>query len=831
MLIPGSQNMLLDRLSIRLKLMLLSILPLLLLAAFIIFEGEALYTAKKNSQQTEFIIGLALQLEDVSHEFAIERGLTEQFLASNGRVGQEKTRQQRKTSDQSFDRLGKFISQHQHDLSGLKGIHTKADQLRDLIEIRDAVRKKTDQLSGVHTAFSYYSLVNNQTIGLVDFITTFIRNTTVRRELQHTVEIMWIEERASQSRGALHGVYQKSIATISDYTRIHTFIKKFDHRLELLLNNRSFHTKADLHALTKNLIFMKVNSIQNEFLEQINHLNTIRGPATEQWFSLATQRIASIRTIINKQASYTLNEAQKMAAQSQRRLIVGSIIMFLVIITLLSLSYYIARNISDRIHNINTLLTRSIETDDLSIRIDEQGNDEVAHIAQGINRYISWQKDVVSNIKEISLKQEHLANHDPLTNLANRSLFFSRLTHLTDQLQRHDRHHAILYIDLDFFKQVNDGHGHSIGDRVLQLFSKRLVHSIRKGDTPARIGGDEFAVVLEEITPDKAQLVSQKILDAMKRPFLIDNLRLNVSVSIGMTFFPDEGLQTPNALLQQADKALYDAKNAGRQQYRYFDNTLKREYADNQQLENDLAQAIANEEVFPHFQPQYCLQTQKIIGLEALARWQHPERGFIPPSKFIAVAERLSLITLLTESMIKQVANYLPAFTDIDPELKIAINISGSECSNPHILHLIQDLIKEKNINPKQIELEVTESILIEHPESSIKILTTLSNLGISIAIDDFGTGYSSLSYLTDLPIDILKIDRSFVEGIGVNPQQEIVIQVIIDLAKRLSLKVIAEGVETPAQAEFLAENGCDYGQGYFYSKPLPAQAIAKLWN
>ena len=225
------------------------------------------------------------------------------------------------------------------------------------------------------------------------------------------------------------------------------------------------------------------------------------------------------------------------------------------------------------------------------------------------------------------------------------------------------------------------------------------------------------------------------------------------------------------------------------------------------------------------------MQTQKIIGLEALARWQHPERGFIPPSKFIAVAERLSLITLLTESMIKQVANYLPAFTDIDPELKIAINISGSECSNPHILHLIQDLIKEKNINPKQIELEVTESILIEHPESSIKILTTLSNLGISIAIDDFGTGYSSLSYLTDLPIDILKIDRSFVEGIGVNPQQEIVIQVIIDLAKRLSLKVIAEGVETPAQAEFLAENGCDYGQGYFYSKPLPAQAIAKLWN
>lgn len=831
MLSTDSHNMLLDRLSIRLKLLLLSILPLLLLAAFIILESEALYTTKKSSQQTEFIIGLALQLENVSHEFAKERGLTELFLASGGRVGREKIRRQRKLSDQYFDLLEKFINSHQRDLSGLKGIHTKSDQLRDLIKTRYAVRKKTDQLSGVITAFAYYSLVNNQTIGLVDFITTFITNTTVRGELQHFVEIMWIEERASQSRGALYGVYQKSTASIGDYTRIHTFIKKFDHRLELLLNNRSFHTKADLHALTKNLMFMKVSSIQNKFLEQIDDLNTIQGPTTEHWFSLATQRIVSIRAIINKQASYILNEAQQMAALSQRRLIVGSIIMFLAIMTLISLSYYIARNISDRIHNINTLLTRSIETDDLSIRIDEQGNDEVAHIAQGINRYISWLKDVVGNVKEISLKQEHLANHDPLTNLANRSLFFSRLTHLTDQLHRHDRHHAILYIDLDFFKQVNDSYGHNIGDRVLQLFSKRLVNSIRTGDTPARLGGDEFAVVLEEITPDRARLVSQKVLDAMKRPFLIDNLKLEVSVSIGMTFFPDDEFQTPNALLLQADKALYDAKNSGRQQYRYFDNTLKKEYEENQQLENDLSQAIVSKEVFPHFQPQYCLKTKKIVGLEALARWRHPERGSIPPGKFIAIAERLSLITLLTESMIKQVAGYLPAFTDIDPELKIAINISGSECSNPHILHLIQDLIKEKNINPKQIELEVTETILIEHPESSIKILTALSNLGISIAIDDFGTGYSSLSYLTDLPIDILKIDRSFVEGIGVNPQQEIVIQVIIDLAKRLSLKVIAEGVETAAQAEFLSQNGCDYGQGYFYSKPLPAQEIGKLWS
>ena len=823
--------MLLDRLSIRSKLLLLSILPLLLLAAFIISQGDTLYKEKKSSYQTKFIIELALQLEYFSHEFAIERGLTEQFLASKGMMGRDQIREQRKISDRYFDDLEKFINSRQLDLSNLKGIQTKFYDLRELIKKRNDVRQKIDQLSEKNNGFSYYSLVNNKAIGLIDSITIFVENSNVRRELRHTVEIMWLEEHAGQSRGALHGVYQKRSATFANYTHIHTFINKFDHRLELLLNNRSFHTKADLNALTKTQAFKKVDKIQNNFLKQIDHLKNIQGPSPEHWFSLATQRSAAIDTILEKQALYTQHTAQQVAVESMRFLVIGSIIMIVSVMALISLSYYIAHNISARIHNINTLLTRSIDTNDLSTRIDEQGDDEVTHIAQGINHYISWLKEVVANVKEISLKHEHLANHDTLTNLPNRSLFYSRLTHLTDQLHRHDRHHAILYIDLDFFKRINDGYGHNIGDKVLQLFSKRLVNCIRQSDTPARLGGDEFAVILEEITSEKAQLVSQKILNAMKKPFLIYNFRLDISVSIGMTFFPDVEPQSPTELLQQADKALYDAKKSGRQQYRYFDNALKNAYAENQQLENDLETAIANQEILPHFQPQYCLRTKKIVGLEALARWQHPTRGFIPPVKFIAAAEKLSLITLLTESMIKQVASNLPALTEIDPELKVAINISGSECSNPHILHLIQELIKEKNISPKQIELEVTETMLIEHPESSIKILTTLSNLGISIAIDDFGTGYSSLSYLADLPIDVLKIDRRFVEGIGINPQQEVVVQVIIDLAKRLSLKVIAEGVETQAQAEFLAENGCDYGQGYFYSKPLPAHEIAQLFS
>ena len=302
-----------------------------------------------------------------------------------------------------------------------------------------------------------------------------------------------------------------------------------------------------------------------------------------------------------------------------------------------------------------------------------------------------------------------------------------------------------------------------------------------------------------------------------------------LSVSIGMTLFPNEDINDPKTLLKQADQALYDAKKSGRKQYRHFDNALKKIHEENTLLETELEGAIKGQKISPYFQAQYCLVTNKIIGLEALARWNHPKKGFISPEKFIAYAEKLSLISLLTESIMNQSGIALLSFLKINPTLKISVNISGSECSNPHILHLTEQFISDKKIRPEQIELEVTESVLIEHPESSIEILKSLHNLGVSIAIDDFGTGYSSLNYLTELPIDTLKIDMSFVQGIGINPQQETVIQVIIDLAKRFSLKLIAEGIETPEQAAFLLKNGCDYGQGYLYSKPCSRIDVENL--
>ncbi|MFT7491211.1 MAG: diguanylate cyclase (GGDEF)-like protein [Pseudohongiellaceae bacterium] len=817
--------MFLARFSINLKLLLLLTLPLVVLIVFLSNQGKSLYDTYEDSHQTETIIAFALKLENVAHQHATERGLTEGFLTANGTFSGDEMLQQRKKSDQAVDTLREFIDRHKHSL---QGITINTDKLIDLLRQKDLVRDKVDQFDDNHNAFKYYSLVNKKAIDSIDLLTTFLGEVTLRSELNDIVSMLWLKERAGQSRGALNGVYAKGSASVEVYIDIHTFINDYNNKLEALINKK-YHNKAAIIELAERLFSIQINIIQNNFLNQLDQLDNIQGPVSKRWFALATQRIESIRTLIDEEALYILNQSQQIRVKSQLYLLVGSIVMTAVIVALTLLSYYISLNVSSRIRNINTLLTRSIKNNDLSIKIDEHGDDEITCIAKGINRYINWQKDALNDAKKTSLKHEHSANHDPLTSLANRNLFFSRLTHLTKQLHRYDRHHAILYIDLDFFKKINDKHGHYVGDKVLQLFAQRLVTNIRTGDTAARLGGDEFAVILEEITSEKAQRVSQKLLNEMEKPFLIDKLSLNINISIGMTFFPTEASQDAQALLQQADHALYEAKVSGRQQYRYFDSALKKEYEESIQLENDLENAIKNQAIFPYFQPQYCLKTQKIIGLEALARWQHPEKGFVAPSRFIPLAQRLSLITLLTESIMKQAGTNLLSFIKVVPDLKLAINISGSECSNPHILHLTQQLLTENHLEAKQVELEVTESILIEHAESSIEILTALHDLGVSIAIDNFGAGYSSLGYLTALPIDILKIDMSFVQGIGINRQQEIVIKIIIDLAKKLSLGVLAEGIETQAQADFLIKNGCDYGQGYFYSKPCSAQDIDKL--
>jgi len=833
--------MLFARFSINLKLLFLTALPLLLLSLLLFRESTNLYSIQKHNYQTTLIIEFVSRLAHIAHQHALERGLTARFLGSNGSKGKNKMLQQRKKSDQSVDALKHFINTHHRDL---KNINANVDKLLDLLKLKKLGRAKIDKLISDHDAFGYYSSVNKEVTDTINRLTIFVKyniprtigllsvfvgKNTLNHNLNSMVEIIRLKEHASQSRGALHGVYEKKTATVELYTNAYTYINNFDTTLELLINNSHFHTKAAIVKLSKMVFFTQVSIIENNFLNQSNQLDNVQGPLAGRWFALGTRRIDVINDIFNEQKSYIANESQRLFAESQRYLILGIIIMIALILALIFLSYSIALNISSRIHNINNMLTYNINHNDLTVKIKEYGDDEIDYIAKGISRYINQVKDVFNRIEEISSERKYLANHDPLTKLANRSLFFSRLIYLAEPLNCYARHHAILYIDLDLFKKINDQYGHAVGDKVLEEFAKTLVRQVRTTDTVSRLGGDEFAIILEDITSENACSISQKLLKVMKTPLLVDNLNISISITIGMTFFPQEIYQNPTELLKQADQALYSAKQSGRQQYRCFDKTLQKVYEENKQFEDDLKDAIKNQEIVPHFQPQYCLQTQTMVGLEALARWKHPEKGFIPPNKFIPIAEKLSLMTLLTESMMTQAVTHLLSFIAIEPKLKIAINISASDCLNPYIAQLTKKLIKENHLKPEQIEFEITESVLIEQPDLSIEMLTELHNLGISIAIDDFGTEYSSLSYLTALPIDVLKIDQSFIQGIGLNPQQEIVIEFIIDLAKRLSLSVLAEGIETQTQADFLIENGCNYVQGYFYSKPCSAKDIIKL--
>jgi diguanylate cyclase (GGDEF)-like protein len=556
-----------SRLSISIKLLFLSTLPLILLIALLAHKGKELLDIQTNSYQTVAIIELALKLDHIAHEHAVERGLTAGFLGSDGTTGKDKVVIQRRKSDLTVDELQIFLNANPRIL---QNINANIDQLIGLLKQKNNIREKVDQLSTNSNAFAYYSSLNKKAIDTIDLLITLVTDVNLRSELDNMVVMQWLEERSGQSRGYLNGVYARGSVSIEEYAKIYTYIKDFDRSLATLINNRQFHTKAALTDLSRSSAFTQVNSIQNDFINQYKQLSNIQGPTPEQWFPVATKRIEAIKSLIDEQALYILNQSQQMLAQSQRYLIVGGVIMATIILALISLSYYLARNIISRIRNIDMLLTRSINDSDFTIKIVDDGNDEVTHIAKGINNYMSWLKDLVSNIKETSSEHEHLANHDSLTGLANRNLFFTRLTHLTDQLHRCDRHHAICYIDLDHFKKINDELGHATGDKVLQMCAKRLSQYIRMGDTAARLGGDEFAMILEEINPDQAQAFAQKLLEEMKKPFDIDEQTLNIGISIGITFFPNAESTDPKILLDQADQALYEAKKSGRHQYRCF---------------------------------------------------------------------------------------------------------------------------------------------------------------------------------------------------------------------------------------------------------------------
>jgi diguanylate cyclase (GGDEF)-like protein len=427
-------------------------------------------------------------------------------------------------------------------------------------------------------------------------------------------------------------------------------------------------------------------------------------------------------------------------------------------------------------------------------------------------------------LQENENRLDFLTNYDPLTRLPNRTLLQDRLLHAMAKARRSGKKVAVLLVDLDRFKTINDSLGHDLGDRLLTHVADRLRALVREGDTLARFSGDEFVVVLEEVEELKSVMfVAQKMLGHLSEVITLQNYPLYLTGSIGITLFPNDA-EDLDSLLKYAEVAMYRAKEGGRNAYQFYRPDMNARSRELLLLESSLRQALAQEQLTLFFQPKVELRSGRILGAEALVRWRHPELGMVSPAEFIPLTEETGLIVPIGEWILESACRHLVAWQEAGcPPLRMAVNISGRQFQQPDFVRMVEAILRRTGADADLLELEITESTAMENAEETIRTLTTLKAMGIHLAIDDFGTGHSSLSYLRRFPIDCLKIDRSFVREAAYNPNDAAIAAAIIALARGMSLSVVAEGIETREQMDFLLTQGCDIGQGFLFSRPVPS--------
>ena len=435
----------------------------------------------------------------------------------------------------------------------------------------------------------------------------------------------------------------------------------------------------------------------------------------------------------------------------------------------------------------------------------------------------------VTDRKVAEARVQFLAYYDALTGLHNRTFLRQVLAKALASTRRQDQKTAVLFLDLDRFKIINDSLGHSFGDLLLQQVAERLKRCVREEDTVARVGGDEFLIVLaalESVT--EATIAADRILNGIAAEFLIEDQRLNVTCSIGVSIFPEHGMDG-ETLIKNADAAMYCAKEKGRNTFQFFTEDMNIQVVERLTLENSLRLALQRKELFLVYQPQMEIASGMIVGVEALLRWQHPERGLVPPDKFIRVAESSGLIMPIGEWVLREACSQVRQWQDAGLlVVPVAVNVSAVQFRQGDFLTVIKKVLSETGLSPEYLELELTESTLLSNVNVMFPMLEELRTMGLKLAIDDFGTGYSSLSYLRQFPVSKLKIDRSFVQDVVLNSDDAAITAAIISMAKGLNLKVIAEGVETGAQMAFLRAHQCDEIQGYYFSRPLTADKVAE---
>jgi diguanylate cyclase (GGDEF)-like protein/PAS domain S-box-containing protein len=436
----------------------------------------------------------------------------------------------------------------------------------------------------------------------------------------------------------------------------------------------------------------------------------------------------------------------------------------------------------------------------------------------------------VSAARAKSLEMSHLAQHDALTDLPNRVLFNDRLTQAIALAERQGKQLAVMFVDLDHFKKINDSLGHDVGDKLLRSVAERLKACVRRSDTISRLGGDEFVVLLSQVEhAEDAAISAQKTLRALTAPHLIDGKSLDINVSIGVSTYPIDG-QGAESLMNRADNAMYEAKQRGRNNYQFFRHEMHARLAERQLLEADLRCALGRNEFVLHYQPKLNLQTGQITGVEGLIRWRHPQRGLVYPEHFVPLAEECGLILGIGQWVLVEACRQARAWLDAGiGVVPVSVNVSATEFGAKDFLSGVRAVLIATGVEPQNLELELTESVLMHDAEAAVATLAKMKTMGVQVTIDDFGTGYSSFTYLRRFPVDALKLHQSFVREIATDPRDAAIVSAMINIGTSLKQRTIAEGVETGTQLEFLRLQGCGEGQGYYFSRPAAAERIANL--
>lgn len=520
--------------------------------------------------------------------------------------------------------------------------------------------------------------------------------------------------------------------------------------------------------------------------------------------------------------------------QSSRRLgaFVAGITLLATIIASLLIFTFVSRIVINPIRDLQRV-TKRISEGNLDVEIHIDRGDEIGDLA---GSFREMGKSLQSSSEQIT----YLAYHDVLTGLPNRSLFTEHLDTAVAHARRRREILAVLFFDLDNFKQVNDTLGHSAGDTLLKELSKRLITCVRQSDllavpdssseTVARVGGDEFLLLLPDIQkPQDAATVAQRLLQAASEPFSIKSYEFHVGMSIGISIYPNDG-DNASALIKNADVAMYHAKKDGKGAFHFYSEDMNKAALERLSLENDLRRAIEAEQLELMYQPIVDAVTQRVVAVEALARWNHPERGRIAPSNFIPLAEDTGLIVALGEWVLRTACLQAKSWRDKGlPAVNVSVNVSNLQLRKPEFAESVREILRKTGTPADLLELELTESSIMQAPDEDLRTLESIKSLGVGISMDDFGTGYSSLSSLRSLPIDTLKIDRDFVKDIPGDEDDAIIVTVIINMARLLKLNIVAEGVETMEQFEFLVREGCNTLQGYLLSRPAPPEEIEKF--